>query len=245
MAMNRRLFCRKLWFPIISLNSEYIRQSPDRILAFALEHEFEMSRIYQEISSRQKTVSPDEKRDIMISAQEISQKKLTITPEELIEDERLMHQLSLSSPLLPKPYAEMALLHYLEANFPRLEPFGQKSASPEEEALGKELAEEFSSWSDFSTKTYELFVREIAANLREMPTMATPESPDYARKYLYSDHHQFLVITILKEISIWQNPISNLRLVQNPKPRRRSLRPQNRRSTSAWWAMSITAKPLL
>jgi hypothetical protein len=103
----------------------------------------------------------------MISAQEISQKKLTITPEELIEDERLMHQLSLSSPLLPKPYAEMALLHYLEANFSRLESFGQKSASPEEEALGEELVVEFSSWSEFSTKTYELFVREIADHLRE------------------------------------------------------------------------------
>jgi len=166
-AMNRRLFCQKLWFPIISLNSEYIRRSPERILAFALEHEFEMSRIYQEISSRLNAISPDEKRDIMISAQEIAQQKLTITPEELIEDERLMHQLSLSSPLLPKPYAEMALLHYLEANFPRLEPFGQKSASPEEEAFGEELAEEFSSWSEFSAKTYELFVREIAANQRD------------------------------------------------------------------------------
>jgi hypothetical protein len=166
-AMNRRLFCRKLWFPIISLNSEYIRQSRDRTLAFALEHEFEMSRIYQEVSSRLQPISPDEKRDIMTSAKDFSQKKLTITPEELIEDDRLMNQLSISSPLLPKPYAEMALLHYLNANFSSLVPLGQKSAGPEEEAFGEELAEEFSSWSDFSAKTYELFVREIAANLRE------------------------------------------------------------------------------
>ncbi|MBN1236170.1 MAG: hypothetical protein JW999_09000, partial [Methanotrichaceae archaeon] len=166
-AMNRRLFCQKLWFPIISLNSEYIRQSPDRTLAFALEHEFEMSRIYQDISSHLRIISPDEKRDIMIQAQETSSKKLTITVEELMEDERLMHQLSLSSLLLPKPYAEMAMLHYLEANLPRLEPFGRKSASPEEEAFGEDLAAEFSSWSDFSIKTYRLFVREIAANLRE------------------------------------------------------------------------------
>lgn len=166
-AMNRRLFCRKLWFPIISLNSEYIRLSRDGILAFALEHEFEMSRIYQDISSRLRTVSPDEKRDIMTSAREISPKKLTITAEELIEDEHLMHQLSMSSPLLPKPYAEMALLHYLQANLPRLEPFGRESARFEEEAFGEDLAEEFSSWSEFSAKTYGFFVREIAANLRE------------------------------------------------------------------------------
>jgi len=167
-AMNRRLFCRKKWFPIIALNSEYIRLSPDHTLAFALEHEFEMSRIYQEISSRLKIISPDEKRDIMNSAHEISQEKLTITPEELIEDERLMHQLSMSSPLLPKPYAEMALLHYLEANLPRLESFGRKSESAEEEAFGEELAAEFSNWSEFSAKTYDFFVREIAANLREV-----------------------------------------------------------------------------
>jgi hypothetical protein len=50
-AMNRRLFFQGLWFHIISLNSEYIRKSSDRLLTFALEHEFEMNRIYQEISS--------------------------------------------------------------------------------------------------------------------------------------------------------------------------------------------------
>ena len=55
----------------------------------------------------------------------------------------------------------------MQTNFPRLEPFGQKSASPEEEAFCKELADEFSSWSEFSAKNYELFVREVAANQRD------------------------------------------------------------------------------
>ena len=57
-AMNRRLFFQGLWFPIISLNSEYIRKSSDRLLTFALEHEFEMNRIYQEISSRLRILNP-------------------------------------------------------------------------------------------------------------------------------------------------------------------------------------------
>lgn len=35
-----------------------------------------------------------------------------------------------------------------------------------------------------------------------------------AMNYLYGDAHQALIITILKEISIWQNPISNLRTNQ-------------------------------
>jgi hypothetical protein len=170
-AMNRRLFCQKKWYPIISLHSGYIRQSSDRILAFALEHEFEMSRIYQEIFSSpqpaHRRLSSEEKHEIMATALETSKTKLTITPDELLEDEQLMHQLAFTSPLLPKPYAEMAMLHYLKANLPCLEPRGTGSSSPEEEAFGEELAAEFAGWSQFSKETYDLFVREIAANLRD------------------------------------------------------------------------------
>ena len=166
-AMNRRLFCRDKWYPIISLNSQYIRRSSDRILAFALEHELEMSRIYQDMVSPGRIVTPDQKRDIMLSAQEASEKKLTITPDELREDDRLMQELALSCPLLPKPYAEMALLCYLEDNLPRLEGYGQSSSSPEEAAFGKELAAEFSGWKAFTVETYDLFLREMAAHIRD------------------------------------------------------------------------------
>ncbi|MGV8126433.1 MAG: hypothetical protein ACP5PV_04375 [Methanothrix sp.] len=166
-AMNSRLFCRGRWYPVIGLNSQYIRRSSDRILAFALEHELEMSRIYQEMVSPGKIISPDQKRNIMLSAQENTEKKLTITPEELREDDRLMQDLALCSPLLPKPYAEMALLCYLEENLPRLEGYGRKSSSDEEEAFGRELAAEFSGWKDFTIQTYDLFLREMAANIRD------------------------------------------------------------------------------
>ncbi|MDD1739513.1 MAG: hypothetical protein LUQ30_01495 [Methanothrix sp.] len=145
----------------------YIRRSSDRILAFALEHELEMSRIYQDMVSPGRIVTPDQKRDIMLSAQEASEKKLTITPDELREDDRLMQELALSCPLLPKPYAEMALLCYLEDNLPRLEGYGQSSSSPEEAALGKELAAEFSGWKAFTIETYDLFLREMAAHIRD------------------------------------------------------------------------------
>lgn len=166
-AMNRRLFCRGRWYPVIGLNSQYIRRSSDRILAFALEHELEMSRIYQEMASPGKIATPDRKREIMLSAQKVSEKKLSITPQELREDDRLMHDLALSSPLLPKPYAEMALLCYLEDNLPRMEGYGESSSSAEEEAFGKELAAEFSGWKDFTFETYDLFLREMAAHIRE------------------------------------------------------------------------------
>ncbi len=166
-AMNRRFFYRGLWFPIIALNSEYIRQSSDRVLSFTLEHEFEMSRIYQEISLNLRALSPSEKRDVTDSAQKISAERIGITPEELIEDEKLMHLLSTTQPLIPKPYAESAMLLYLEDNFSELESYGLPSISPEEKAFGEELLKEFQSWSAFSKKTFELFVREISANIRE------------------------------------------------------------------------------
>lgn len=166
-AMNRRFFYRGLWFPIISINSEYIRQSSDRVLSFTLEHEFEMSRIYQEISMNLRALSTDEKRDIMESAEKTSTQKLSITQDELIEDERLMHRLSSTEPLIPKPYAEMAMLLWLDKNYFNLQSYGIKSRSLEEKAFGEELLKEFQSWSEISQKTYELFVREISANLRD------------------------------------------------------------------------------
>ncbi len=166
-AMNRRLFCNKKWYPIISFNSGYISKSSDRLLAYAFEHEFEMSRIYQEIVSPGNLITPDKKREIMLCAEEVSGRKISINPDELREDERLMNQLALASPLLPKPYCEMALLYYLKANLPRLESFGIMSTSPEEEAFGEELAAEFSGWEEFTIETYDLFVREMADHLRD------------------------------------------------------------------------------
>jgi hypothetical protein len=166
-AMNRRFFAAGLWYPIISLNSEYIRRASDRILAFTLEHELEMSRLFLEISTNPRSLSKDDKREITDSAGKISSQKLGITPEELREDETLMHQLSLSQPLIPKSYAERAMLIYLEDQLPELEGFGQKSRSQEEAALGEELYREFRGWSEFSQKTYELFVREIGALCRD------------------------------------------------------------------------------
>lgn len=166
-AMNRRFFYRGLWFPIISLNSGYIRQSSDRVLSFALEHEFEMSRIYQDISLNLRALSTDEKRDIMESAEKSSTQRLSITQDELIEDEKLMHQLSSTEPLIPKPYAEMAMLLWLEENYSKAKSYGLPSKNLEEEAFGEELLKEFQGWSAISQKTYELFVREISANLRD------------------------------------------------------------------------------
>jgi hypothetical protein len=166
-AMNRRLFCCKKWYPIISFNSGYISQSSDRLLSYALMHEFEMSQIYKEIVSPGRQISPGQKREIMLSADKTSGEMMSITPDELREDERLMNQLALASPLLPKPYCELSLLHYLKKSLPCQENYGIISSSPEEEAFGEDLAAEFRSWEKFTIETYDLFVREIVAHLRD------------------------------------------------------------------------------
>lgn len=166
-AMNRRFYYRELWFPIIALNSEYIRRSSDRILGFTLEHEFEMSKIYQQITANLRALSGDEKREIAGSAEQYAATRLHITQDELIEDETLMVQLSKSEALIPKPYAETALLMFLEDNFPDLRSFGVPSNSDEEQSFGAGLYDEFKGWADFSRKTYATFVRELLADLKE------------------------------------------------------------------------------
>lgn len=167
-AMNRRFFCGGHWYPLIALNHEYVCRSSDRILSFALDHEFEMSRIYHEISLNMRYLSGDEKRDVVDRAQRISSERLKITQGELFEDEKLMHQLSFSQPLIPKPYAERAMLIYLEENLSELEVYGLPSISPEEDVFGEELYSEFQGWSEFSQSSYDLFIREIIANLRDV-----------------------------------------------------------------------------
>lgn len=166
-AMNRRFYYQDLWFPIIALNSDYIRKSSDRILGFTLEHEFEMSEIYQQISSNLRSLSGDEKREIASNAQKTSADRLQITQGELIEDEKLMIQLSKSMPLIPKPYAEMALMLFLEDNLSDLRLFGVPSESDEERTFGAELYDEFQGWANFSRKTYASFVSELLADLKE------------------------------------------------------------------------------
>ena len=167
LAMNRRYYFRGLWFSIISLNSVYIRESTDRMLAFALEHEFEMNRLYFERTADQKALAPDEKRLIFETAKKSAAEKLGVAPDELVREEMLMLRLSDSQILIPKPYAEMALLCYLEDNFGVLKGKGVKSKSAEEEVFGAGLYGEFMGWADFSHRTYRIFVREIVDSLQE------------------------------------------------------------------------------
>lgn len=166
-AMNRRFYCQGLWFSMISLNTEYVKQASDRMLTFVLDHEFEMGQRYQEISMEMRTLSPEEKLQISESARKRSADQLNFSLDELIEEEKLMRALTKSQPLIPKPYAEMALLTYLEDNFDDLKGFGVESRDDKEAEFGETLYEEFLSWSDFSQRTFHIFVRDIKNSINE------------------------------------------------------------------------------
>lgn len=166
-AMNRRYFFRGLWFSMISFNSEYLRLAPDETLAYALEHEFEMGRLYQEAFGEMRKLSPGEKLQINQLARQTSVNKTRISLADLIDEKMLMLELSGSQPAIPKPYAETALLAYLEEGFPDLERLGRVSEDDDEEAFGAELYAEFEGWSLLSRESYRLFVREVDQGLRE------------------------------------------------------------------------------
>ncbi|MGC9514485.1 hypothetical protein [Methanocrinis sp.] len=166
-AMNRRYYYQGLWFSVISLNSEYLSQVTDRTLAYALEHEFEMGKLYQRAFGEMRKLSAGEKLEISQLAHQTSVKKSKISLEDLIDEERLMISLSESQPVVPKPYAETALLIYLQENFSDLARFGEKSEDAEEEAFGAELYDEFEGWSKFSIQSFRLFVREVSLGVRE------------------------------------------------------------------------------
>ncbi len=166
-AMNRRYYYRGLWFSIISLNSEYLSRVSDKILGYALEHEFEMGRLYQRAFEEMRKLSAGEKLEISQLAHQTSVRKTKISLEDLIDEERLMHALSESQPVIPKPYAETALLLYLQENYSDLARFGEESEDAEEDAFGAELYDEFEGWSGFSIMSYRLFVREVALDVKE------------------------------------------------------------------------------
>jgi hypothetical protein len=166
-AMNRRFYYQGMWFPIIAFNSSYVSSVDDRLLQFTLEHEFEMSRVYQEISLNLRALSEGEKKEVVDSAQKVSQERLSITPEDVVEDEKAMIKASFASPMIPKPYAEAAMLLFLKDHYPGLKGIGVHSKSPQEEAFGKELYGDYEGWADFSIKAYRLFVQEVLSGLRD------------------------------------------------------------------------------
>jgi len=82
-----------------------------------------------------------------------------------MKEKDLMLEISSNYPLIPKPFAETALYHYVEKNLDDLTDFREKSRTEKEDSIGKKLNSDFKDWLDFSTETYRTFLKEVKREL--------------------------------------------------------------------------------
>lgn len=165
-AMNRRFFFRIFWFPIIAINHAYIEQADDRMLHFILEHELIQSEMYtMHIRTHgHRLLSSEEKRAINEQAMEQAMERSGITEEEHIREQELMHKITSSSPLVPKPFAETSLYEYLEKHWDDVKHIGVKGETESEKNFEAMISQEYG-WIDFSHETYGLFLSKLKREL--------------------------------------------------------------------------------
>ena len=168
-ALNRRYYIEGSWYSIITLNTTYIEEANETILKYAIFHELLQKEIYEEnMRNGVRKFSPDEKRKISNDTLNKAIESSGITPDELMTEKELMLQISSNSPLIPKPFAETALYHYVEKNLGELNDFREKSSTEKEDTIGKKLNADFKAWLDFSTDTYRKYLRELKKELNYM-----------------------------------------------------------------------------
>jgi hypothetical protein len=168
-ALNRRYYIGGSWYSIITLNTTYLEEASDTILKYALFHELLQKEIYEEnMRNGIRKFSPEEKRKISNDTLNKAIESSGITPNELIQEKELMLKISSDSPLIPKPFAETALYHYVEKNLEDLKDFREKSSTEKEDTIGKKLNSDFKEWLDFSTNTYRNFLTQVKKELNYM-----------------------------------------------------------------------------
>lgn len=168
-ALNRRYYIEGSWYSIITMNSTYLEEASQTILKYALFHELLQKEIYEEnMRNGIRKFSPEEKRKISNETLEKAINCSGISPEELMKEKDLMLNISSNSPLIPKPFAETALYHYVEKNLDDLKDFREKSTTEKEDTIGKKLNSDFKDWLDFSTETYRTFLKEVKKELNFM-----------------------------------------------------------------------------
>ena len=168
-ALNRRYYIEGSWYSIITLNSTYLEEASQTILKYALFHELLQKEIYEEnMRNGIRKFSPEEKRKISNETLDKAIENSGITPEELMKEKDLMLHISSNSPLIPKPFAETALYHYVEKNLDELKDYREQSITDKEDTIGKKLNSDFKDWLDFSTETYSKFLKEVKNELNFM-----------------------------------------------------------------------------
>lgn len=164
-ALNRRYYLGS-WYSIITLNRKYLEEASKTMLQFTLEHELLQKEVYEEnIRNEARKFTPEEKRKISDETLNKAIEKSGITREEIAAENALMLNISHSSPLIPKPFAETALYWYIERHLDELKYLGEPSMNEKEDALGKKLNTDFKEWIDFSAGVYKLFMSEVKKEL--------------------------------------------------------------------------------
>lgn len=168
-ALNRRYYIEGSWYSIITLNTKYIEESSETILKYAIFHELLQKEIYEEnMRNGIRKFSPEEKRKISNDTLNKAIESSGITPDEIMIEKELMLRISSNSPLIPKPFAETALYHYVAKNLEELKEFREKSSTEKEDTIGKKLNADFKEWLDFSTDIYRKFLGEVKKELNYM-----------------------------------------------------------------------------
>ncbi len=161
-ALNRRYYIDGLWYPIITLNKIYLKEASASMLKYAISHELLQKEIYEEnMRLGIRKFTPEEKRKISNETLAKAIETSGITPEDLIKEKELMLNISSYSPLIPKPFAETALYHYVVHHLDELRNFSEKSLTEKEEEIGMKLNSDFKNWLDFSTNTYRKFIHDV------------------------------------------------------------------------------------
>lgn len=167
-ALNRRYYVGS-WYSILTFNRTYLKEATETMLKYTLLHELLQKDIYEEsMRNGARKFTPVEKRKISDDALNQAIEQTGITKDELTKENKLMLQISLHSPLIPKPFAETALYFYLEKNLEELKHFGEESRTEKEDELGKTLNSDFKGWIDFSIDTYKMFLKDVKGELDSM-----------------------------------------------------------------------------
>jgi len=119
-ALNRRYYLGS-WYSIITLNRTYLKEASETMLRYTLEHELLQKEIYEEnLRKGKRAFTYEERRKISDETLNKAIEKTGITKDELEKENQLMLEISLHSPLIPKPFAETALYWYMKKNLEEL-----------------------------------------------------------------------------------------------------------------------------
>ncbi len=167
-ALNRRYYLDS-WYSIITINSAYLKEASETMLRYSLEHELLQKEIYEEnLRGESRKFTPEEKRRISDETLNRAIEKTGITKDELARERQLMLEISHTSPLIPKPFAETALYRYVEKNIEGLKDYRETSKTGKEDEIGKKLNSDFKEWIGFSMNTYRIFLADVKNELNYM-----------------------------------------------------------------------------